>query len=165
MATEIISKRCSQCKQNKPLSEFSKSQSKKDGLRSWCKSCEKAYQQSERGKAAHRKGTAKYQQTPEGKATNRKASTKYQKTPNGKAVHRKALAKYYARNPNYIKAKNAVNNAIKVGRLPRPDSLQCHYCFRDAQQYHHWRGYESEHWLDVVPACVECHSKCKREIA
>jgi len=34
-------KRCSRCKNTKPLSEFNKNQSNKDGLRSCCKECKK----------------------------------------------------------------------------------------------------------------------------
>ena len=161
MATEIISKRCYKCKQFKPLSEFSKDRNRKDGFQNCCKSCIRAYRQSERGRAVNRKAEVKYVKTPKGKAVQCKGKAKYRKSPKGKATTKR----YFTRNPNYVKANHAVNNAITAGRLPRPDSLQCHYCFRDAQQYHHWHGYESEHWLDVVPACVECHSKCKREIA
>ena len=147
MATEIISKRCFQCKQIKPLSEFSKDQSKKDGLQSYCKSCNKAYRQSEKGKAAHCKGTAKYLRTPQGKAANYKGVAKYLRTPKGKAT----MKRFYASHPNYRKAHNAVSIAITAGNLPRPDSRRCYYCTKPAQQYHHWHGYKPEHWLDVVP--------------
>jgi len=33
------SKRCSKCGEIKPVSEFSKNKSKKDGLQDWCKTC------------------------------------------------------------------------------------------------------------------------------
>lgn len=35
-------KLCNKCKESKPVSEFGKSRSAKDGLYYWCKSCNKA---------------------------------------------------------------------------------------------------------------------------
>lgn len=152
MSEPIQTKKCPQCKQIKPFSEFYKS--KKDGLTSYCKSCKKIYQQNyrktEKGKLAQKR----YQQTEKGKITYRKGVAKYLKTPKGKAIRES----FNARNPNYRKAKNAINNAIRDGKLPRAKTLLCHYCPKPAQQYHHWHGYEPEHWLDVVPACRKCHT-------
>jgi len=148
MATEIISKRCSKCKEIKPLSEFYKNRKQYDGLQTCCKSCNKAYLKA-------------YRQRGRGKA----ADAKYRKTPKGKVTNRKRNAKRNALHPNFVKAVDAVNNAIKCGRLPRADTRLCHYCPNPARQYHHWHGYEPEHWLDVVPACVECHKKEHRKIA
>ena len=161
MATEIISKRCPKCKQKKTLSEFYKNRSEKDGLQGWCKSCfnakVKAYQQTEKGKAVKRKGDAKYKKTPKGRAT----EARYRQTPYRKAT----LERYYARHPNHHKARTTVNHAIRDGRLPKPDSMKCHYCPAQAKEYHHWHGYDPEHWLDVVPACLDCHTKEDRKIA
>ena len=142
----IKMKTCLSCPQIKPLSEFYKNRNTKDGLRYWCKTCEKAHQKA-------------YQQTKRGKAVHRKRVAKYQKTPNGKAFRRKANAKYNALHPNNIKAINAVNHAIRAGRLPQPNTRFCHYCGAKAEQYHHYLGYELEHWFDVLPVCVECHRK------
>ena len=166
MATEIISKRCSKCKETKPLSEFHKDTSKKDGHRFYCKMCQRdsvrKYDQSDRGKAKRKQ----YTQSEKGKVDNRKAVRKYSKTEKCRIVqkrHRqtekyKARAKFYEiRNPQKIKAKTAVRRAIEDGRLPRPDSLQCHYGEHPAKQYHHWYGYAPEHWLDVIPVCYKCH--------
>ena len=174
MVAEIISKRCSKCKEIKPLSEFFKDRRAKDGIQGVCKSCIKAFQQSEKGRAATRKASTKYRKSFKGK-TNQKAYNqsvrgrsvvaKYKQTPKGKAVSHKATAKFNAHHPNYVKAHNAVNGAVRYGRLPRPDSLRCHYCPKPAQQYHHWHGYEPACWLDVVPACVECHNKENKKIA
>ena len=156
-------KTCSKCREIKTLSEFYKDRSRKDGLFGYCKSCKKSYQQqyqqASNGKAAHLKRQVKYLKTPKGKAL----AAKYQKSPKGKAAHRKGTAKFNARHPNYAKATNAVNNAIRAGRLPRAASLPCYYCPKPAQQYHHWRGYEPEHWLDVVQVCIKCHLKIHKK--
>lgn len=139
-------KTCSKCKETKSLSEFYKSRRSKDGRQGYCKSCVKAYQQRFKGKAA---------------ISDRVVQKAYHQNERGKA----AMKRFYARNPNYRKATHAVYCAVRAGRLPRPDTLQCHYCPNPAQQYHHWHGYEPECWLDVVPACVECHTKEHRKIA
>jgi len=144
MSEAIISKCCTKCKKKKPVFEFHKDRSTKDGLLRWCKSCQKAYCQTDKGKAVNHKATAKYLKTPKGKAT---------------------MKRFYTRNPNYAKATNAVNHAIRDGKLPRPDSLLCHYCPKPAKQYHHWKGYEPEHWLDVLPVCRDCHKELHKKIA
>ena len=162
MAAEIISKRCCSCKQTKPISEFHKNRSKKDGFATGCKSCRiieiTKYRKTEKGKATHRKESKKYKKTLKGKAIRKR----YQQGEKGKASRKR----FVDRHPNQLKAKNAVNNAITAGKLPRPDSLLCHYCSilhrKPAQQYHHWKGYEPEHWLDVVPVCLDCHSKYQK---
>ena len=56
-------------------------------------------------------------------------------------------------------AHDAVRYAIKRGRLARPTSLPCLDCGSLAAQYHHHRGYERDHWLDVVAVCISCHRK------
>jgi len=43
MAKTIQTKRCPQCKQFKPISQFSKDKQKKDSLRSSCKQCQNQY--------------------------------------------------------------------------------------------------------------------------
>lgn len=39
VAVELLTKRCTECETDKPASEFHKDRSKRDGLRSACKSC------------------------------------------------------------------------------------------------------------------------------
>lgn len=136
MAEQIITNRCSGCKQFKPLLEFYKDRSKKNGLRSWCKSCQRDYAQSKKGKAAEKR---------------------YRQSEKGKASHRKGNAEFNARHPDIIKAHNAITCAVTAGKLPRPNTRLCHYCPKPAQEYHHWHGYAPEHWLDVVPVCILCH--------
>ena len=117
------------------------------------KKAQRKYQKTEKGKVSQ----SRYHQTEKGKAAHRR----YRQSEKGKAAQKH----FYTNHPNYLKAKSAVNNAIRDGKLPRPDTLLCHYCPKPAQQYHHWRGYEPEHWLDIVPVCKQCHHKCKKKIA
>lgn len=166
-------KRCSKCKQGKPISEFHKNRTTKDGLQAYCKSCQisdvNKYQKTEKGKTTRKL----YSQSKEGKARYKRyrqsengdsMRKKYAQSERGKTVQKRGDKHFNICHPNHRKAKNAVNHAVKAGRLPRPDTLICHYCPKPAQQYHHWHGYEKEHWLDVVPVCIQCHNNCERRI-
>lgn len=158
-------KRCSKCKQFKPLSEFYKRKISKDGLQFDCKSCRlkhvKKYNQTKKGKAVHCKSSKKYQKTKKGIKVSRKKVAQYCKTKKGKATFKR----YRIRYPERQKARSAINNAIAMGKLPRPDTKLCHYCSAQAQQYHHHRGYAPEHWLDVVSVCMRCHNEHRRKVA
>ena len=199
MAEEIISKRCSKCKDGKPLTEFHKDRRSKDGYKQWCKSCRKAYKQSEKGKAAAKryqqseKGQAaqkhyhqsekggatkkRYDQSKKGRVCNKRHQKKYRQTKKYKVARRRYAnskqgklkkrlrgKKYKVTFPEQIKAQTAVNHAIRAGKLPRPDTLQCS-CGEQAKQYHHHKGYEPKFWLDVIPVCMKCHSKFPNLIA
>ena len=147
MPETIISKRCSKCKDIKSISEFHKYRKGKDRLQSYCKTCEAIYQ-------------TKYRKTAKGRTAHCKANKKYNTSKKGKVADKSSNA----RRPNQIKAVNAVNHAITAEKLPRPNTLECYYCFEKARQYHH-PSYAPEHWLDVIPVCRECHYKCDRKIA
>ena len=137
MAKQIITKRCSKCKEIKLLSEFHKDQTKKDFHRPDCKVCNlkrgREYFQTEQGKASR----IRYCQSEKKKATKKR---------------------FCIRHPEQWKAENALNYAVRTGKLPRPDSLQRHYCDLQAKEYHHYLGYASKYWLDVIPVCIKCHS-------
>ena len=81
----------------------------------------------------------------------------YQRSPAGKAVQCKAFAKYRAENPDRIKARNAVNDAIKLGHLCPPSELDCNHCGEQAQHWHHWWSYAEEFWFWILPLCRKCH--------
>lgn len=170
MSEPIITKRCSKCKDFKPISEFYKDSLQKDGKDTYCKICRNQaytkYRQTEKGKKALGRAYRKYAKTNKGKSAQKrylyseKAKVKrkcYLQTEKGKSVRRKILKQYTIRYPDKIKAERTANNAIKNGQLPRPDTRLCHYCPKPAQQYHHWHGYEPKHWLDVIPVCITCH--------
>lgn len=187
MAEQIITKTCRVCKEIKPISEFYKRVDSHDGYRNDCraccskytqeyhktekgkvvrksaqlrysftekgKACNKRYKQTEKGKAALKRGYLRYDATKKGKIRNKR----YRGSEKGKAYFNRH-AKHYAKlHPEHNKAIYAVKRAIIAGKLPRPDSLQCHYCPARAEQYHHHKGYEPEHRLDVIPVCRRCH--------
>lgn len=58
--------------------------------------------------------------------------------------------------PQVIKARTAVNNAVRDGRLIRPEV--CSSCDKKRRiQAHHHKGYEDKHALDVEWLCQKCH--------
>ena len=150
MSEQIITKRCSCCKQFKPLSEFHKRNNRKGGHRYDCKVCNlkriKEYLQTKKGKSIREI----YRQSKE----NKTAQKRYKQSKKGKAADKR----FRTRHPEQSKARNAVMIAIRVGKLPRPNTQLCHYCPKPAQQYHHHKGYEPEYWIDVVPVCIKCHN-------
>ena len=136
-------KRCSKCKVEKSRSEFGRNRSKKDGLQDRCKVCR-----------------AEEQRTSAGKATNKRAHAKWSRTDAGKVSCRKNSKKHKEKFPEKIKAENAVNNAIRDGKLIRPS--HCEDCGKKKfVQGHHW-SYKEEHWLDVEWLCMKCHRKLHR---
>jgi len=157
MAEPIQTKRCSKCKQIKPLSEFHKDRKAKNGFFCWCKICNcervRKYAQTEKGKTKNKQ----YAQSEK-----RKANMKhYCQSKKGKTNYKR----YYIRYPERLKAKSAANHAIRSGKLPRANTRLCRYCSKPAQQWHHWHGYEPEHWLDVIPVCRKCHILCHKKSA
>jgi len=128
-------KRCSTCKETKPLDEFSREKRAKDGRRSQCKVCASALQKV-------------YDQTEKRKAT-KKA---YFQTDKGKA----AMARYKETNPEKIKAKDIVNNAIKAGKLSKP--TECPRCGNSKNRIEgHHKDYSKP--LEVEWLCQPCHLK------
>ena len=153
-------KTCRACKETKPISEFYKNHSSKDGHRNDCKKCYmqyvKQYRQTEKGKDVNRRTFRKYSKTEKGKAYQKF----YSQSEKGKASVRMAIKRYRIRHPDRERARQAVREAIKSGRLPRSDTLQCS-CGEPAKHHHHHKGYEPTYWLDVVPVCRSCHNKTR----
>ena len=145
----IKTKRCVKCKKIKSIIEFYKSRGKKDGHRYDCKLC-------------HLKNMKRYFQTKKGKYVISKAVRCYQQTEKGRIAKRIWEKRYYISHPQYHKSSASISYAIKTGKLPHPDSLQCHYCFKQAEQYHH-PDYNRP--LYVIPVCRKCHRKLRKKIA
>lgn len=109
------------------------------------------YDKTEKGKARYKR----YHQTEKFKIAHKRAVVRHRQTKKYKITKKR----YFKNNPKYKKATDAVGYAIRIGKLPRPDTLLCHYCPNPAQQYHHHKGYAPEHRLDVIPICKKCHRK------
>lgn len=151
-------KRCPRCKQIKFRIEFPKDENRFGGIRSWCVDCyrehAREYAHSERGKARRH--------TEDFKKRFKVHRQKYLKSEKGIAQGRRQVAKYTERYPEKRKAQKAVWYAKSKGKIPDPKTMTCVNCGNQAAQYHHHQGYSQEHWFDIVPVCVPCHSRIHR---
>ncbi len=125
MAKTVITKNCSACKQIKPLSEFYKHSGTNDGYQNYCKVCGLEY-----GK-------------------------KHSQTESRKTYQKGYIKEYRICHPAQHKAKDAVNHAVRDGKIPPVNTLQCS-CGKQAEHYHH-PSYAPEHRLDIVAVCIPCH--------
>jgi len=76
-------------------------------------------------------------------------------------ARRKELRTEYKENhPDKYIATKMVWQATQKGILPKVKTLQCAnpLCGNQAAQYHHC-SYEPEHFIDVIPLCVSCHTQ------
>lgn len=73
--------------------------------------------------------------------------------------HAERLREYNRKQIGTLKrlARQAVTRATSTNRIPNIKTLNCSACGRQANEYHHNKGYEKKHWLDVVPMCHRCH--------
>lgn len=113
-------KRCFKCGQVKPLDEFYRHKGMRDGRLNKCKACTKADVQSNyRGNR-----TAKQQY-----------ERKREQTPGRRAKKLEYMRRARQSHPEKYKATNAVNNAIRDGRLVR-GPCEIAGCERKAEAHH-----------------------------
>lgn len=185
MAQQIITKTCRTCKKTKVIFEFYKHRRNKDGHKSECKECQRAYAQTPKGKEIHRRSSSKYrysqkgkryrenyEKTEHGQIVIRRAKLKYARsehgkakmkqyriTPEGKKAQQRAYLNFLKKHPHQIKANTVLNHAIRDGKIPNIKLFSCKICGNPAEQYHHHKGYDPKHYLDVIPLCRDCHQK------
>ena len=136
---------CTKCGETKPLDRFGRHAQGKFGRRSICKICV-----SDRNRAYH--------QTPRGREVIERSRARFVATERGKQWRRDKAQRHRRHNPKRAKARSAVSQAVRSGRLRPPDT--CSQCGRAAKvEAHHFRGYAEEHWLDVLWLCKTCHSE------
>lgn len=125
----IKMKTCTKCRQEKESTEFYEH-------RSDCIVCNLKYCKEYRKTESRKITVRKYAQTEKCRINQKR---------------------YCERYPERRRAKESVYIEIRAGRMASAKTLACYYCPKPAEEYHHWRGYAKRYWLDVVPACVECH--------
>jgi hypothetical protein len=196
-------KPCRKCGATKPLSDFPRRASMKDGTLNQCRACQAAYMRerrasnpkcaevarawreankerlSEAGKAWYRKNKEEvnrkhrewYQENRESKlAANREwyYANRDSRLEQCRAWHaanpesaRRSSARQWASKRQRCRARNAVNGAIRHGKLKRMPCVRCGSS--ENIQGHHW-SYEEEHWLSVTWLCRECHIRAHKII-
>jgi len=117
------------------------------------KATAEAYRQTEGFRESLERRRA-FLKTPEGIAERKATTNKYRSSEKGKAT----AEAYKRRNLLKVRARAAVNNATRFGGFPHISTQKCVHCEAQAVEYHHYLGYEFEHWLDVIPLCQKCHS-------
>lgn len=153
-----MKKICFKCGAQKPIKEFYKHKQMADGHLNKCKDCTKSdvsrnyrenidhYKDYERGRAM---------------APHRiEARAEYMATESGKIAHAKASARWTKRNPVKRLANMMVGNAVRDGRLVKPQS--CEDCKSTPKRLHgHHDDYAMP--LKVRWLCPGCHNKWHKE--
>lgn len=152
---------CFKCGAEKPLSEFYKHPRMADGHVNKCKECNKKdvrenrldkkdyYDEYDRNRPNHEERVKK----AAGRVKELWGSDESFKQ---NIINHKQ--KWSNNNQHKRKAQYAVSNALRDGKLFKPDI--CEQCGTSEKkiQGHHW-SYEPEHWLDVIWLCTSCHGK------
>lgn len=146
MADSIVeNKICGHCQQSKPVFEFGKNKSTKDGRSSYCKSCKASSDKS-------------YQKTEKGKAT-KDAAHRRHRASGKRGMYLKRYYRDVLAGSAEMRARSTINNHVSRGAMSRARELACDNCQKPAESYHHHKGYAPEHHLDVIPLCRDCHAK------
>jgi hypothetical protein len=69
---------------------------------------------------------------------------------------------FQKRDRQKVRARTAVNNAVRAGKMPRASELMCADCGNPADQYDHIGGYEKDNYLNVEAVCTTCHGRRAR---
>ena len=131
---------CFKCGIEKDLSEFYVHPRMKDGHLNKCKECTK--------RDAHERIVLH----PE---IVRAYEKKRYSDPKRKECVRRHVAQWSEKYPERKKASNMVNNAVRDGRLLKPD--KCEMCNKEGKLHGHHYDYSKP--LDVIWLCPECHAQ------
>lgn len=119
-----------------------------------CKECVKArVRENREAKADYYRAydRKRYRDQPKRKEAARRSAV----SPAGLRAKAEATARSKREEPQKWKARYAVNNAIRDGKLER--GTACHFCSTDKNLQAHHEDYD--HPLDVVWLCASCHGK------
>jgi 5-methylcytosine-specific restriction endonuclease McrA len=172
------SKVCNECGIDKPLSEYFKAVTCKDGYRGKCKDCyrliTKAYRQTDKGREVRKENRRKYDKTPCGKAALRRHNQRYRQTPHGKEANlryfRSEKGKETYKRKNY-KRRSKVQDAGTFTNEQWQERLAeynycCAYCYKpfpvNELTVDHMQPISrgGTNTIDnLVPACKSCNSR------
>lgn len=147
-------KKCRKCDKAKPPEDFHKSPHYKDGRRPYCKECVRAENREWKAKnpersAQHRR---KWYEANKDKAN---AASDQWRRDNPEAFLAR-LRRSEARHPENVKARKALNNAVRDGKIHKPK--HCEDCGElTASRYLHGHHHDYEKPLDVEWICNVCH--------
>jgi hypothetical protein len=142
MTTAI--KTCFKCGEEKPLSHFYKHPRMKDGHVNKCKDCNK------KDVVQNRLDNLDYY---------RQYDRERAKLDHRKELRARRKQLYLKNNPERYKANSAVNNAVRDGKIVKPEG--CWFCGSQMGVVGHHSSYDRP--LDVTWLCSSCHSRVHRE--
>jgi len=166
---------CYRCKKWLDESLFGRNRAKKDGLSTECRYCKKISdaESHRRNRKKRLANMAEYRQEHLGELN--KKAREYARSERGRENNNRATRAYYQRNrgkcltkcknrnitnPEKYKAEYQVGNAIKLGKLTRPEL--CQGCKNTGRVEAHHRDYTKP--FEVVWLCKKCHGKEHRKV-
>jgi hypothetical protein len=155
-------KTCKTCLRDKPASEFYFAPNNRDGLFGECKTCYRA-----RVKENRQRNAAHYQayeagrlDKPERKALRMRVRKARRANPVKHADDNATKHEWNSRNPAKRAALIATSNAIRDGKLTRPDA--CERCGEACKPVAHHSDFAKP--LDVLWICTTCHGQLMRRV-
>ena len=151
-------KKCFKCGEIKPLPAFYKHKQMADGRVNKCKDCNKAdVRKNYRANIDH------YKEYEKGRANlphRVEARDRYAQTSDGKMAHSRGSQAWAKRNAIKKGASTMVGNAVRDGKLVKPD--KCSKCGNTPARLH---GHHDDYAfpLEVRWLCPGCHTKWHRE--
>lgn len=151
-------KKCFKCGIDKPLDHFYKHKQMADGHLNKCKECNKKDVQNN-----YRENIDHYKQYERERATlphRVKAREEYAKTDQGKERGNDAKIKWTRRNPIKRMANIIVGNAVRDGKILKPEA--CENCNSEPNMLH---GHHDNYAFPLVVRwlCPGCHNKWHKE--
>lgn len=153
------SKTCRRSGQLLPVSEFNRQTTSLDGYAPVCRECANKRLSKQRANDPNNKektnAYARYfRKTPKGRINDQRGKKKYRQSEKGRLNDMRRRQ----RDKHKMRARYALNRAVSVGKLFPATECECFICGNPAKEYHHYLGYEPEHYLDVKPVCKKCHA-------
>lgn len=150
-------KPCFSCNIEKPIDDFYKCASMKDGHLNKCKSCTrldvKKNRENKKDYYLH------YDRNRPNKQERAQCNAVYSKTEKGKEVKKVSQANYKSNYPLKRKAHTLVSNAIRDKKLERPNN--CSSCQCLCVPHAHHCDYSKP--LDVMWLCQSCHTEWHKQ--
>ena len=126
-------RRCSRCKEIKPITEFYKDKYRKSGYGYNCKPCGRAYTKEYQKIDIYKEKLKAYLASKKGKANRRRymqsekgqhSIAKYLKSDKCKAAAKRHRDKY----PERVRSRRVITNDVYRGKLPSAKTLKCAEC-------------------------------------
>lgn len=144
-------KTCFKCHQELPLGGFYKHPQMSDGYLNKCKECTK------QDVRANRADNLEYYRLYDRKRANLpkrcKSREDYKNSPAGKKSNSRSKKRYTDQNPERKRANYTLTNAVRDGRIEKPDACWC--CGAEGRIHGHHSSYDFP--LAVTWLCPKCH--------